>query len=88
MFLKVNPAYCELTGYDADELVGKSFGDLWSPAIRPSFAQAFTSLIENDLVQSDLHLVRKDGSVAQVVLNGRVQRDEQGRFIRTHLHLV
>lgn len=89
-FVEVNPAYCKLTGYDDDELRGRSFGELWSPTTRSAFAQAFETLKRENRIEADLQLVRRDGTVLEVVLNGSVQRDEQGQFVRTHciLHNV
>ncbi|MBI3172917.1 MAG: PAS domain S-box protein [Chloroflexi bacterium] len=83
-FLDVNPVYCELTGYSEEELLGRNFGDLWTPATCSLFAQAFDTLKRENYIQADLQLACKDGNVREVVLNGGVQRDEQGQFIRTH----
>ncbi|MFN8596687.1 MAG: PAS domain S-box protein [Anaerolineae bacterium] len=83
-FVDVNSAYCELTGYSADELLGKSFGDLWTPAMRAAFAHAFDRLKRDNEVQVDLHLMHKTGTLLEVALVGSVQRNAQGQFIRTH----
>jgi PAS domain S-box-containing protein len=83
-FLDVNPAYCKLVGYQADELLGTSFGDLWSPATRSAFPQMFDQLKCDNHVQTELQLVHQDGTPIAVVLNGSVQRDAKGKFIRTH----
>jgi PAS domain S-box-containing protein len=83
-FIDVNPAHCKMMGYPANELIGRSFGDLWSPTTSSSFPQAFDFLKRENQAQADLQLVRRDGTVIEVVLDGSVQRDEQGHFIRTH----
>ena len=82
--LDVNPAYCEMLGYHAEELIGKSFGELWTPATRATFAQIFDKLKQENHTHADLQLMRQDGTVLAVILDGTIQRDEQGRFVRTH----
>jgi PAS domain S-box-containing protein len=82
--LEVNEAFCRLTGYDADELRGRSFTDITHP----------------DDVDTDLHLARKlfagevpgysidkrylraDGEVVWVELTASVIRDEHGRPLK------
>ena len=83
-FLDVNPAYCKLVGYSVDELIGKCFSDLWTPATRAAFPQAFEHLKQHDCIQAEFQLVCQAGTVVEVALNGSVQRDGQGRFICTH----
>ena len=81
-FLDVNPVYCEMLGYRADELIGTSFGALWTPPTRAFFVQALDSLKRENHTHADLQLVCKEGVVIEDALNGSVQRNERGRFIR------
>ncbi|HNB55008.1 MAG TPA: PAS domain S-box protein, partial [Anaerolineales bacterium] len=61
-FVEVNPAYRKLTGYRDDELIGRSFGELWTPATRSGFAQAVETLKRENLIKADLQLVCRDGT--------------------------
>ncbi len=76
----VNPAYCELTGYCAEELLGRPFASHLSPetpfevdrhaAVRPTPTQAEPTPTQAEPTPAHtlqaLNFKRKDGSVAQI----------------------
>ena len=87
-FIDVNQRLCDLLGYRADELLGRDFGELWSDGTRSCFPDTFDRFKRNDQVSGELHLIRKDGREISVILEGRIQRDEKGDFVRTHCILT
>jgi PAS domain S-box-containing protein len=63
----VNPAYCALTGYAADEIVGRSASEFAAPgALTPLAASEVAVRPDLALWEGVLPLQRKDGSVVQV----------------------
>jgi PAS domain S-box-containing protein len=72
LYLAVNDAYCELTGYARGELNGGDFlGD-----IHPEDQPALETLIQGvmsgvtSLIRTEVRLVRKDGEIVHGDLNG------------------
>ena len=84
-FLEVNEAWLRLLGYSCDEVVGRWFGDFIMPSqvhlLQERFS-CFKSAGETRGVEWDL--VRKDGNLVTVSIDGRIGRDETGAFKRTH----
>lgn len=83
--LEVNQAWLELLGYARDEVIGRSFADFLVPAQRPLFAERFSRFKEIGEVHGvEFAMIRKDGNAIDVGFDGRIARDEGGRFLRTH----
>ena len=82
--LEVNDAFCRLTGYDADELRGRTFADITYPDDIDSDMRLARKLFAGEVpgYSIDKRYVRKDGSVVWVELTVTVIRDEQGRPLR------
>jgi len=87
-YLDVNKGLCTLLGYSPDELLGKPFDVFWPPDIRELFPAGFGSFKRTGRVTNQLRLRRKDGKEIVVILEGRVQRDLEGNFLRTHCILT
>jgi PAS domain S-box-containing protein len=66
LYQSVNPAYCALTGYDAEELLGRPFASSQSP--ETPFEVDMLAAAQSPPAQTlqTLNLDRKDGSVAQI----------------------
>ncbi|WIM93395.1 PAS domain S-box protein [Actinoplanes oblitus] len=79
-FHTVNDAFCELAGYRADELIGRSFLMVLDEGPGPVLA-AFASMVrgERDVVAMERVLVRKDGARVRVVTQNVLVRDRAGR---------
>ncbi|NCA71396.1 MAG: PAS domain S-box protein [Sphingobacteriia bacterium] len=86
-FIDVNDPLCELLGYPREELLGRSFGALWTEASAHRFPKTFESFKRHGTSSGELDLVRRDGTPIAVLIDGRVQQDTQGRFLRTHCTL-
>lgn len=83
-FLYVNAEFTKLINYDTKEILGKKFGDYWIRKNRSQFQESFDNFCKKGEVSSELQLQTKAGKEITVLLNGRVQRDSQGNFVRTH----
>jgi PAS domain S-box-containing protein len=86
-FIDLNQELERLVGYSRDELIGRSFADLWPEESRNLFEDKFYGFKKRGEISCDLDLVRKDGRRLVVLLEGRVQRDGSGRFRCTHCML-
>ena len=80
LYLAVNDAYCELTGYSLGELDGRDFlGD-----VHAEDQAALETLIqdvisgETSLIRTDARLVRKDGEIVYGRLTGAAIRPAAG----------
>ncbi len=87
-FIDVNKGLCTLLGYSPDELLGMPFEDFWPPDARVLFPAGFSNFKRSGGVTNHLRLRRKDGKEIAVILEGRVQRDSKGNFLRTHCILT
>ncbi|MGH3144775.1 MAG: PAS domain S-box protein, partial [Rubrobacter sp.] len=82
--VRVNPKFCELTGYPAEELLGKTFLEITHPEDREEDSDRFRRMVRGEGDYSvEKRYVRKDGRVAWVSVNATVVRDEGGRPVRT-----
>lgn len=83
--LRVNPRFCQLTGYTAAELVGRRFVDMVFPDDRPRKQNAFDRLIHGELAEyrDELRYLRKSGGTVWASLNVRVIHDEHGQPLST-----
>lgn len=87
-FLDVNNPLCQLLGYTREQLIGHSFGLFWSQQTRDKFEKNFTYFMLKGQTYGELELVRADGEIITVLLEGRVQYDTQGEFVCTHCVLI
>lgn len=87
-FIDMNPQLCALLGYPREELLGKAFDEVWQDDVKPCFPGEFAKFQRDSQISNELRLLRKDGQPVTVILEGRIQRDPQGRFVRTHCILT
>jgi PAS domain S-box-containing protein len=87
-FLDVNEKLCELLGYEREELIGRVFSDFWSLDTKDKFKDIFGCFVREGQTRGELKLVRKNGQLVVVLLEGRIQRDSQNNFVRTHCILA
>jgi PAS domain S-box-containing protein len=81
MWLKVNRALCELTGYDEDELVGMTFQDLSHPDDAQADIEQVGRLLSGEIrsYRIEKRYVRSDGSTVWIALSGSLVRDDDNR---------
>jgi len=81
-FLVVNRRFCEMLGYTADELKGKSFIDITHPEDQPADEAMLCGIVSQGLalsVNREKRYIRKDGSVLWAQRSGVVVRDATGK---------
>lgn len=84
-FLDVNQAWLDLLGYTREEVLGRSFAEFLVPEERPLFEQRFPLFKEvGTLRGAEFKMVQKNGTSILVSIDGRIARDELGRFTQTH----
>jgi len=86
-FLDVNPEMEQLLGYHAAEMVGKPFGDFWDKETNNMFSNAFFQFKECGIANNERHLLKKNGEKVTIIINGRIQYDGKGKYIRSHCTL-
>ncbi|MDI1449289.1 PAS domain S-box protein [Polyangium sp. 6x1] len=77
--LRVNAYYCDITGYSAAEILGKSFSDLTHPDDRDKDAAGYREAARDGQVyRTEKRYIRKDGSIAWVRVHSFFLRDVHG----------
>lgn len=80
-WLRVNQRICEITGYKAEELLGRSYHDITHPEDRDLEDQlGYANLIAGKVQRYSLEkrYIRKDGKVAWAYVTGSLMRDADG----------
>ena len=84
-FIEVNQSWLNTLGYTRDEVIGRNFGDFlhrdWVDHFRENFPR-FKAI--GEILGVEFEMVKKDGSTILVAFNGKIGRDDQGRFRQTH----
>lgn len=82
-FTDVNPAYCEIVGYECDELIGKHFADITHPEDVDKDNALYDQVKQGVIPHYRLEkrYIRKDGKIIWVELRGTVLRNDQGDVI-------
>lgn len=79
-WLEVNNAVCEILGYNREELLQLTFQDVTYPDDLQSDLAYSQQLLRGEIrsYQMEKRYIRKDGSIAPVLLTGTVLRDDNG----------
>ncbi|MBU1101830.1 MAG: PAS domain S-box protein [Bacteroidetes bacterium] len=83
-FIAVNKVWLEMLGYNYQDVIGKSFGDFFSPDYRNGFRERFASFKAAGRIHTEIEVVHKDGSYHHIVFEGRVGYNVDGSFRQTH----
>src|SRR5579885_2385899 len=80
-FLSVNPRFCQITGYDADELLARRFADITHPDDRAADLDLYRRLQSGELPSYTLEkrYVTRDGHPVWVNLTCSLVRGGDGR---------
>ena len=83
-FTRVNPKFCEIAGYSAEELLTKAWLEPTHHEDRRRAMKELTRVLrgKTDRWSIENRLVRKDGSIIWVNVNGTALRDDAGRAVR------
>ena len=88
-WLDANQRLADLLGFDRPaDLLGLNFVDYWDESLRDQFDANYLRFKEHLSIDSEVRLHRRDGQAMTALFAGRIQRDEQGNFLRTHCILT
>jgi len=84
-YLRVNPRFCQITGYSEDELLNMTFRELTHPEDRQNDSEAHQKLVRGEIaeINREKRYRRKDGSAVWVSISATIIRDDAGRPLRT-----
>jgi PAS domain S-box-containing protein len=85
IFLTINDTELTWRGYTREELIGKKkHRDLVSPATKAAYDKGFAYFKEHGEVKDlEFQLMRKDGSVMDVLLNATAMKDADGKILHS-----
>ncbi len=86
--ITVNEMWLAMLGYSREEVIGRSFAEYIAPDQAQVFAERFPRFEKSGTTRVAFELVRKDGAMVVVEIDGRVGHDEHGRFKQTHCILT
>lgn len=83
-FTRVNPKFCEMSGYSSDELLARTYIGLTHPGDRKKDLKEIARLIrgKGDSWAIEKRCVRKDGETIWVGVHGFALRDHAGKVVR------
>jgi len=88
-FLMINQTELDWLGYTRTELIGRSIAELLPDSTRAIMASAFPRLVKDGTATDfEVQIIRKDGSIMDVLLNATAIYDPQGNFLQTRSTLV
>jgi PAS domain S-box-containing protein len=82
LHVDVNPAFCKMTGYSEQELVGSAPGDsYWPPEELERIQIAFARTLSGEFSEVELVFKRKNGERFPVIVNPFAIRDHSGAIL-------
>lgn len=80
-FVRVNPRFCELTGYTEDEILRLTFHDVTHPDDREANAEAIARVLRGEADRWDIEkrYVRPNGSIVWAQVSGQLMKDREGK---------
>ncbi len=83
--LEVNQTWEDTFGYTREEVLGRFIGDFHAPGQEEKLRQGFIGFKRQDSVDAiEFEYNCKDGTRKLMAVSGRIARDRQGQFRRTH----
>ena len=78
---EVNDAYCRMTGYSREEIIGKTPFDFATEDYKAFLATNKEELVSNDYRELEGAVVAKDGHAIPILVHGNVLRNDKGAVI-------
>lgn len=82
--IKVNQKWLALLGFSMDEVIGQNFACFLTPDYQEEFRKLYPAFKEKGKTNHEFEMVRKNGTLLHVALNGQISRDTNGIFKQTH----
>lgn len=83
--IETNQAWLDILGYDREEVIGQSFGDFLGEEWKELYKENFPKLKAiGEILGFEFEMIKKDGTVLTVNLDGRVGKNNQGEFKQTY----
>lgn len=82
--IDVNETWQEMTGYSKTEVIGSNFGNYLTPEHQNLFKKQFPKFKVSGHIQTYFDMIKKDGSLFAVLLDGRVGHNPTEKFIQAH----
>ncbi|HEX7583078.1 MAG TPA: PAS domain S-box protein [Prolixibacteraceae bacterium] len=82
--IDVNETWLEMTGYQKDKVIGCWFGDFLTPESLKLFKNRFQNFKANGKIHVEFEMIKKDGSVIIIQLEGQIGHTSSGNFKQTH----
>jgi PAS domain S-box-containing protein len=80
--IDANPAFCKMTGFSLNELVGSKPPYIyWPPEQYPNIQEAFTKTLNNHISDFELIFMRKNGERFPVIVAPSVVKDKHNNII-------
>ena len=83
-FIYVNDALAQLLGYEKEEMIGKYFGDLLTDKDRELFLKQIPKFKKYGSVNVFFEMVKKNGNVIKIRVNGVIAHNNDNSFSRIH----
>lgn len=81
--LEVNQAFCQMTGFSLEELLGVGIPHpYWAPEDLANIQQAFHKTLQGNFTDFELIFMRKNGERFPVIVSPSVIRNTEGKIIR------
>ena len=90
LIVMVNQTELDWLGYTREELVGvKHYRDLLTPQSQQRFDEYFPRLkAQGRIIEQEIAIVCKDGSILPVILNSTAIYDSHGKFVRSRSSII
>ncbi|MDD3041619.1 MAG: PAS domain S-box protein [Methanosarcinaceae archaeon] len=83
--IDVNKVWLDTLGYSYEEVLGKSFGDFLAPESVERFKKNFSQFRKSGEIHgAEFEAVRKDGKIVHILLDGKIENNQDGGFRQTH----
>jgi PAS domain S-box-containing protein len=87
--ITVNNPWLEMLGYSKEELTGTFIGNYLTESSLVKLKERFPLFKQRGWVKdADFEMITRSGSIVSVLINGRIQKNEQGNFKATHCILT